>query len=54
MLKEAMEENEAKLKKVNARTRSLLSKVFELGGDTRKSVRGRLKDVRESIDPTTT
>ncbi|ORX41186.1 hypothetical protein BD324DRAFT_47823 [Kockovaella imperatae] len=50
LLKESRDKNESKLVKLNARTRSLLGKIYELGGDTRKSIQGRLKDVRDSID----
>jgi hypothetical protein len=45
-----MEENETKLRKVSRRVEKMLRKVMEYGGDTRKSVRGRLKDLQAAFD----
>jgi hypothetical protein len=50
MLNEAMEENRAKLGKVTKRVMGMLESLRELGSDTRKSVRGRLRDVQEVLD----
>lgn len=45
-----MEEHTSKLGKVNRRIRGLLNSLLELGGDARKSVRGRLEDVAAVLD----
>lgn len=50
MFKEAYKDNEGKLGKVSKRVRSMLDMLLECGGDGRKSVRGRLKDVEEILD----
>ncbi len=49
-LREAMSDNEAKLHKVSKRVKGLLDRLLTLGGNTKKSVRGRLKDVEEELD----
>lgn len=46
MLKEALEENRNELHKVNKRVRGILAKLVELGGDTVKGVRGRMRDIK--------
>ena len=47
-----MEENDVKIKihKVTKRVQGILEKLLELAGNTRKSVRGRLKDVEDYLD----
>ena len=45
-----MAENEAKLGKVSGRVKRMLKVALEHGGDTHKSVRGRLKDVEGALD----
>ena len=50
MFKEAMEENESKLRKVTGRVRAMMSLILNKGGNTLKSVRGRLRDVAEVLD----
>jgi len=50
MLKEALQENEGEMRKVNSRIRSLLSKLVEIGGDTVKGVRGRQRELRAYLD----
>jgi hypothetical protein len=50
MLKEALQENEGEMRKVNARIRGLLSKMVEIGGDTVKGVRGRQRDLKAYMD----
>ena len=50
MLKEAMETNEASLNKVNKRIHHLLDTLLELGGNTVKGVRGRLRDVQDAFE----
>ena len=50
MFNEAMQENEPKLGKVNRRVRGVMHRLVEQGGDTRKSVVGRLKDLEVSLD----
>jgi len=50
MLQEATKENKAKLGKANARLRKILERLLEVGGDTKKSIRGRLKDVERIVD----
>jgi hypothetical protein len=49
-LSDAMQEHAPKLPKIGARVRGLLNALLELGGDTRKSVRGRLRDVAGVFD----
>jgi hypothetical protein len=50
MLNEAIEENMAGLGKITRRVRGMLEKLREMGGDTRKSIQGRLKDVEAVLD----
>lgn len=50
MLTEAMKENRGKLRRVNVRVRKMLETLEELAGDSRKGVRGRLREVQEVID----
>jgi hypothetical protein len=50
MLKEAMEENQAGLKKVTRKVKVMLDELLEIAGDTKKSVRGRLKDIAVVMD----
>ena len=50
MFCEAMEEKKAGMGKVNWRVRGLLGNLKELGGDTRKSIQGRLKDIEAVMD----
>lgn len=45
-----MSDNEVKLHKVSKRVKGLLDRLLTLGGNTKKSVRGRLKDVEEELD----
>jgi hypothetical protein len=45
-----MGEHEAKLGKVSGRVKRMLKVVLEHGGDTRKSVKGRLKDVEDALE----
>ncbi|KAL1409785.1 hypothetical protein Q8F55_003782 [Vanrija albida] len=47
---EALQENRQKLPKVNGRIRKMMATLEELAGDTRKSIRGRLRDVQEALD----
>lgn len=49
-LSDAMQEHAGKLPKVGARVRGLLKALLELAGDTRKSVRGRLRDIGGVFD----
>ncbi|WVQ86030.1 hypothetical protein IAT38_008198 [Cryptococcus sp. DSM 104549] len=49
-LNEAMSEHHAKLGKLNPRVRKALETLQELGGDTKKGVRGRLRDVADAFD----
>lgn len=46
MLKEAMDENRNELGKVNKRIRAILAKLVEIGGDTVKGVRGRMREMK--------
>lgn len=50
MLSEAITENRERIDKVNSRLRRLLQQLQDLAGDSRKSVRGRLRDIAEVID----
>ena len=50
MFKEAYNDNEVKIGKVSKRVKGMLDMMLEHGGDTRKSVRGRLKDVEDVLD----
>lgn len=50
MLCEAMDTNQDKMGKVPARLRKLLSQLRELAGDSKKGVRGRLRDLTEAVD----
>jgi hypothetical protein len=50
MLREGMEEHRALLPKVSRKIRGMLDKLLEVGGDTKKSVRGRLRDIAEAFD----
>jgi len=50
MFKEAYNDNEAKVSKVSKRVQGMLSLIMDCAGETRKSVRGRLKDVQEVLD----
>ena len=50
MLSESLEENKAGLSKANWRVRGLLGNLKDLGGDTRKSIQGRLKDIEAVLD----
>jgi hypothetical protein len=52
MLKEALQENESEMWKVNGRIRGILSKLVEIGGDTVKGVRGRQRELRAYLDGT--
>jgi hypothetical protein len=45
-----MAENEVALKKVTKRVQGMLELILERGGNTHKSVRGRLRDVAEVLD----
>ena len=50
MFSEALEQNRARLGKVNRRVREMMDKLSELGGDTRQSIQGRLKGVQAVLD----
>jgi hypothetical protein len=50
VFKEAYKDNEAKIGKASKRVKSMLDFLLEHGGDTRKSIRGRLKDVENMLD----
>lgn len=45
-----MQEHEVSLRKVTGRVKVMLNLILEKGGNTLKSVRGRLKDVAEVLD----
>lgn len=45
-----MQENRAKLPRVNKRTRQILDALEELGGDNRVGVQRRLANIRDAID----
>lgn len=45
-----MEDNEAKLRKTTKRVERMLQTVLDLGGDSKQSVRGRLKEVQKVLD----
>lgn len=47
---EAMEENRAKLPRVNRRTRQILDVLKEKAGDSKVGVQARLRMIREAID----
>ncbi|XAO22200.1 hypothetical protein I312_100967 [Cryptococcus bacillisporus CA1280] len=47
---EALQEKSAQISKANPRVRKMLKAVEELGGDSKKSVRGRLRDVAQFFD----
>ncbi|WVR08454.1 hypothetical protein IAU60_005509 [Kwoniella sp. DSM 27419] len=50
MLDEAMGTHSSQMTKVNPRIRKLLDKLRELAGDSKKGIRGRLRDVRHVLD----
>jgi len=50
MLREALQENEGEMRKVNPRIRGLLKKMVEIAGDTVKGVRGRQRDLKAFED----
>jgi hypothetical protein len=50
MLREALQENEGEMWKVNPRIRGLLKKMVEIAGDTVKGVRGRQRDLKAFLD----
>lgn len=50
MLCDAMDENQDKMGKIPARLKKLLSQIRDLGGDSKKGVRGRLRDLAEVVD----
>ncbi|TXT06134.1 hypothetical protein VHUM_03607 [Vanrija humicola] len=50
LFSEALQENRQKLPKVNSRIRKMMALLEELGGDTRQSIRGRLRHVQEALD----
>jgi ElaB/YqjD/DUF883 family membrane-anchored ribosome-binding protein len=50
MLCDAMDANQDKLSKVNARLRKLLGQLRDLAGDSKKGVRGRLRDLAQAVD----
>lgn len=50
MLREALQENEGEMRKVNPRIRGLLKKMVEIAGDTVKGVRGRQRDLKAFLD----
>lgn len=50
MLREAMEENRSSLGKLGTRQRKLLETLLELGGESKKGVQGRLRDVANALD----
>lgn len=47
---EALQENSAQISKSNPRVKRMLKAMQELGGDSKKSVRGRLRDVAQFFD----
>jgi hypothetical protein len=47
---EAMEENKAKLPRVNKRTRQILDVLKNKAGDSKIGVQARLRAIREAID----
>lgn len=47
---EAMQENRARLPRVNRRTRHILAVLEDKAGDSRIGVQARLRAVREAID----
>ncbi|KIR35773.1 hypothetical protein I307_04466 [Cryptococcus deuterogattii 99/473] len=47
---EALQEKSAQISKANPRVRKMLKAVEEFGGDSKKSVRGRLRDVAQFFD----
>jgi len=50
MLREALQENEGEMRKVNPRIRALLRNEVEIAGDTVKGVRGRQRDLKTFLD----
>lgn len=50
MFNEALQENSAQISKSNPRVKRMLKAMQELGGDSKKSVRGRLRDVAQFFD----
>lgn len=50
LLKEAMDEHSAKLGSVSIRVRGILRKLLEIGGDTKRSLQGRLKAAELALD----
>lgn len=50
MLKEAMEENQAKLNSASPRVRSILRKLLDVAGDTKRSLQGRLQAAKVALD----
>lgn len=50
MLREALQENEGEMRKVNPRIRALLAKEVDIAGDTVKGVRGRQRELKAFLD----